>query len=302
MWSIRRSCLTLSSFAFLILPGEAFASACCGGGFALPSLIAGDEKAQLTASYAYSEVRSEVGADSLWRRRAARETGETWKLEAAHILGDRTQAGLSVPVLKRSRSGASETGLGDLSATFGYEALTDWDYHPWRPKGLAYLQLTAPTGRSVREASAPYQLDSRGRGLWAVGVGGLFTKLKGRWDFFANLSGHRSFAKELEGEVSGRLEPGYGSDLGLGTGFSFSGMRLGASLTWSYEDPVVVQGAAGSRGSVQRFTTAALSASYLFSPVWAATLSYTDQTLFGRPLSASLARGAAFLVQRRWQR
>lgn len=300
MCKTKLACLFLFS---LVLPRLAFSAACCGGGFAAPSLIAGDDKAQITASYTYSRITDDVGSDNLWRKRSTQESGETWKIDAAHLIADQWQVGLSVPLVRRSRSAVGSTGLGDLSSTLGYEFLPDWDYNPWRPKGLAFLQLTAPTGKAINEADALYQLDSRGRGFWAAGLGALFTKTFGSADFFVNLDAHRSFAKNYSNSQSaGRLEPGYGGNVGFGAGYSFSDFRLGAALTYTYEDPVNVQGTTSSRGAAQRFATASVSGSYLWNRVWATTLTYADQTKFGAPVNTSLGRSGALLLQRRWER
>lgn len=304
MCRIRQFSLIVFSFlSIALLSGVASAASCCGGGFAVPSLIVGDDQAQLTASYSRSQITDDVGTDQLWRRRTSREISETWKIEAAHIFSDRWQAGASIPVVRRSRAASASSGLGDTSFLLGYEALPDWDYHPWRPKGIVHLTLTAPTGRSVAESEATYQLDSRGRGFWSVGAGAVFSKAAGAFDFLASLETHRAFSRsyQLAGSAA-RLEPGYGGTASFGSGFNLSDLRLGAALAWTYEDPVRSLGALASDGVAQRFATATLSASYLFERLWAATLSYSDQTKFGAPLNTSLGKSVAFLLQRRWER
>jgi hypothetical protein len=291
--------LILSSFS----PLAAFGAACCGGGFASPSLIAGYDAAELTASYGYTRMADDVGSDSLWRRRREAESFETYKIEGAHVFADRWQAGFSLPLVERSRVDVSKFGLGDIAGTLGFEALPDWDYSSWRPKGLAFLQITAPTGRAVNESTALYQLDSRGRGFWAVGSGFLFTKAWGDLDVFSEWDGHRSFPKDYaNSESSGRLTPGWGGNAGGGAGYSWKNLRFGGALTWTYEDPVSVSGTVNSQGTPQRFATATASVSYLASLEWSGSFSYSDQTLFGDPLNTSLGRGAVLMVQRRWQR
>jgi hypothetical protein len=303
MYKTRLACLSVFSLALLAGPQVTFAAACCGGSFAAPSLIVGDDKAQVTASYGHSQITDDVGTDTLWRKRSSKESSETWKLDAAHLISDQWQVGLSVPVVRRSRSSAGSTGLGDISGTLGYEFLPEWDYNPWRPRGLGYLQLTAPTGKAINEADAAYQLDSRGRGFWAAGLGTVLTKTLGALDIFASLDAHRSFAKNFQNSLSsGRLEPGFGGSAGFGAGYSVSDFRVGASLAWTYEEAVNVVGTTSSRGAPQRFATASLSGSYLFHRAWAATLTYSDQTKFGAPLNTSLGRGGVLLVQKRWER
>ena len=292
-----------SLLALALLPTVARAAACCGGGFAAPSLISGDERAIFTASFGVTAIARDVYPDGLWARRDFSETTQTVKLDAAHIFLDRFQAGLSLPIVRRTRQGEGAAGLGDAAATLGYEYLTDWDYHPWRPRALGYLQVFVPTGRSVQEARESYQLDSRGRGFWAIGAGTLLTKAKGDWDFFTSLDVRRSFAREYASAVArGRLNPGWGGTLGLGFGYNLGNFRLGPSLAWNYEDPVAVLGTVSSRGAPERFATAVLAASYRYGNDWAGTVSYSDQTLFGHPVNTRLGRGVALLLQRRWQR
>lgn len=295
--------LFVFSLALGVFSLRADAAACCGGGFAAPSLIAGDDKAMLTGSYMYSEIKNDVYADGLWSKRDYQESLETFRLEGAHIFKDRWQGGFSLPVVKRRRATESSSGAGDMAATLGYEYLPDWDYNPWRPKGLGYLQLTAPTGRSIYEADADYQLDSRGRGFWAAGAGTLLTKIFGKWDAFANFDFHRSLTKNYSNKTSrGTLKPGWGGNLGLGAGYNLTEVRLGTAITWTYEDPIEVTGTASSRGSSERYATASFTASYLYSDDWAATLNYSDQSLFGDPVNARLGRAVMLQLQRRWSR
>src|SRR3954471_2022973 len=97
---MKRLFLFLFSFAFV---HEAHGAACCGGGFAAPSVIVGDDSAQLTTSYAYSQITDDVGADSMWRHHQGRESSETYKIEGAKVFWDRWQSGFSLPVVRRTR-------------------------------------------------------------------------------------------------------------------------------------------------------------------------------------------------------
>jgi hypothetical protein len=229
--------------------------------------------------------------------------GQTFKIEAAHIFQDRWQAGISIPVVDRSLAGDSSSGLGDVAGTLGYEYLPDWDYNPWRPRGLGFLQLTVPSGKAVYEADDTYLLDSRGRGFLALGAGTMLTKTFRKWDFFSEFDMHKSFAKNYSNSQSqGTLIPGYGGNFGLGCGYNLATLRFGTAVNWTYEDPVAVEGTIASSGSPQQLTTATLSASYLFDGEWATTVVYADQTLFGSPLNTSLGRGVTVLLQKHWMR
>lgn len=291
MLLIKYICLLLISFA----PALAWGSSCCGGSVAAPALISGDDKAQLSLSYGRMAIRDDVLPDGRWRSRQDSEGLESWHLEAAHIIRDRWQAGVSVPVIRRSRFDDASTGLGDITANLGYEYLPDWDYNPWRPRGLGFLQVVAPAGRAVFESTEAMQLDTRGRGFWGLGVGTLLTKFWGRWDVLSLFSVRHSFSRAS-------LNPGWGGSLGVGGGYSYKSFRAGANLTWTYEDPIDSEAPQPSKGSAQRFATAALVFSYMPSEEWSGSLSFQDQTLFGAPTNTNLGRGVSLQLQRRWSR
>ncbi|HMN68624.1 MAG TPA: hypothetical protein PKC28_08795 [Bdellovibrionales bacterium] len=297
MWKFK----ALAVLALVSAARFAFGAACCGGSFANPSLVAGDEKAQFTTSYAFTELAVDnVDSRGMWRKWDEHQQVQTLRLEGAHIFRDRWQAGASVPVVSRELNDESHSGLGDVATSLGYEYLPDWDYHPVRPKGLAFLQVTLPTGLA-RAESENGGLDSRGNGFLALGLGTLLSKTRGRFDLFTSVEVHRSLAKTVNNDqVHGKLAPGFGGSFGLGAGYSRRALRLGSAITWFYEDPIRI--ADRAKTGAERYATAALSLSYLASDLWAATVTYTDQTLFGDPVNTSLGRGVVFQLQRRWLR
>lgn len=278
-----------------------WASACCGGTAAAPSIISGDNKAQVSMSYSRSEIAADVNAEGYWRKRDSRETSEQYRIEAAHLITDRTQMGLTIPVIQRERNGDSESGLGDTSLQYGYEYLTDWDYHPYRPKGIGYIQLVLPTGKSIYESNNQYGLDARGRGFWALGLGTLLTKAIGKWDVSFSLDVHRVFSKTVATEqFEGTVTPGWGWQVGPALGYNWKLWRLGGALSWTHEDGLNFS--SGGHTPAQRMTTGSLNLSYLFAEVWSASLSYADQTLFGSPSNTTLARSMSLQLSKRWDR
>lgn len=293
-----------TSFIFLFSI-EARSAACCGGGFSTPALITGDDKALLTTTYSYSRIDTDVYASGIWQKRAGQDISQTYKIEGAHIFQDRFQAGLSLPVQTRERSGdlgGTSTGLSDLSLQLGYEILPDWDYHPWRPKGVSFISLTVPTGKSVYESEDPLGLDSRGHGFWALGLGSTFIKSWVHWDANMTFEVHRAFEKSVNtSQLNGKVKPGTGGSFALGSGYNLQDFRLGAALGWSYEDPVQVENDL-SQASPQRYATGTLLASYLFRDNWASTMSYADQTWFGSPTNTSLSKSISISIQKRWAR
>lgn len=269
----------------------------------MPSLIVGDVRSILTASVSTVSIDKEVRTDGLWHRRENPEYSQTMKFDAATIVAEDYQAGISIPFQKRERHFESAQGLGDISAHAGYEYWNDWEYHPIRPRGLAYLQIVAPTGPSAQELDTGYLLEARGRGFWALGLGTLLTKVVGRWDLYSHFQIHRSLDKEAT--ISGsrvHITPGWGGFVEAGAGYNWSEWRVGAALRGLEEAPVGITGELQASGAVQRDTTAVLSASYLYDNAWTTTVSYTDQTWFGNPTFTTLGRGIAITLQRRWMR
>lgn len=296
-------CLFVISLSFTC---HALAAACCGGGFAVPSLITGDDEAMLTTSYGYSKIDTDVSADGIWKRNNDNQVTQTFKIDAAHIFNDRFQYGASLPVVMRSRGGGGSTdGLGDATAMLGYEYLPDWDYSPYRPKGIAYLQLTLPTGKSIYDSENYDQLDTFGRGFWALGIGSSLTKTIRMWDFASLFEIHRSLPKTFDSAQAGGVitaHPGWGGSLNLNAGWNKGDFRLGTGLAWNYEDAVNVTGAVDSKGAPQRYATGSLVASYMWSQDWAGNFTYADQTLLGSPLNTTLSKSIFLSLQRRWPR
>ncbi len=293
--------LFIFSLSFFL--SQAWGAACCGGGFASPTIIVGDDKAQLSTSMSHTTVVVDsVDANGFWRKWDEHVQSQTFRVDGAHIFADLWQLGASVPLVRRSHLNQNYFGLADVLASVGYEYLSDWDYNPYKPKGIGFLQVTLPTGKSKFESETG-GLDSRGNGLWIIGLGTLLTKTRGRWDGYTSIEVHRSFEKSVSNsQVTGTLKPGFGGSLGLGGGFNTSSWRFGSSVTWTYEDPIDVQGDTNLRGAVERYATAVAAVSYLASHEWAGTLSYADQTLFGNPINTSLGRTMALTIQRRWGR
>lgn len=287
-------------FSLTILPTNCFSAACCGGGLTSTFLITGDDKAQFNSVYSYNRANFDIDQNGYWKERSYSESLETFRLEGAHIFKDRFQAGISVPIIRRTRGSESSTGLGDLATTLGYEYLPDWDYNPLRPKGIAYLNMIVPTGTSLMDANQTYLLDANGRGFWTLGAGTLLTKGFGIWDFFTDLGIHRSFSRTYDNSQT--LIPGWGENLTLGGGINFSSLRVGMTMTWVNEDAIAAEGSVNSKGAKQQYTSLDFPVTYFISDEWLTVLRYSDKGLVGSPLNTSLDKGLSFQIQRRWPR
>jgi hypothetical protein len=298
----------------MLAPSAAGAAACCGGGFSLPSLLTGDDRAQMTTSLATSTTAIDVQPSGKWLKRGNPERSETLKLEGAALITDLWQAGGSVPITRRARSGpdgdTDASGIGDVAMTLAYEAMPEWDYSSWRPKGVAFLQLVAPTGRARLESSNDLNLDVTGRGFFSVGPGLVLIKLHPPFDFQFLAEAHRSLARDLESSQAGgrvHLEPGNGATISLSAGWSKGELRLGLGALASYEDAISVQGASSASGNssdilLERYATVTASAAYLLAADWATSAAYSDQSLLGSPTNTTLSRSVVLSLQRRWAR
>lgn len=292
----------------LFIQSPVFAASCCGGSLSAPALILGDEQRTLTTTLAQKQIMEDVGTDGVWTKNQNHELAQNLKIDFVSLISDRWQAGVSVPVVKKSKSFNAEenskTGLGDVVLTAGYEAWPEWEYSEWKPRGYLFTTLTAPTGKSLYETQGN-TIDVRGRGFWALGFGGAFTKRWSRVDALAQLEAHQSFAKSVTdpgGAGNLRLQPGLGYSWLLGAGYSVQQFRFGAELMGRFEQATRVSGAQNSPGSAERDVTASAIINYLFSDNFAARLSFSEQRLFGSPLNTSLGQIVSLSIQNRWAR
>ncbi|MEK2688404.1 serine protease spb1 [Bdellovibrio sp. GT3] len=297
-----------SFFLALLLLGagtQSLAASCCGGGFAFPALIMGDEKTQLTSSLSYGRVTDDVLPNQKWIKRADENHSQTFKIEAATLISDTWQTGFSVPVISRSITNETSTGLGDISLTLGHETFPEKSYSRWKPKGLTFLQLAVPTSPSIYDATNSLASDSRGRGFFNVGGGAALVKVFGRWDANAGVEIHKSFAREFSSPANGgtiTATPNIGHSWSIGGGWNKGDWRVGSGFTGMYEDAIEISGAQSSKGSSQKNITWTTMANYMLSMESAWTLSYADQTLFGSPENTSLSKTITISYQTRWQR
>jgi hypothetical protein len=146
-------------------------------------------------------------------------------------------------------------------------------------------------------------LDICGCGFWVIGMGILLIKTYKKWDLYLVSEVYKLFFKKVSNEqFEGTIVPGWGWSSGLGIGYSIYNMRLAASLTWFFEDASELQSTTLTRTEQQQYTSGALTYSYSFLLNWQASISYSDQTLFGSPKNTSLSKSVALQVQKTWDR
>ncbi|NBT57714.1 hypothetical protein EBT16_02905 [bacterium] len=287
------------------------AAPCCGGTANIPSLISGDDSSQFTATFSSGRTVAEAPVDGgvKYRKDNDRESSQTLRLDGAMLLSDRTQASISLPFIRKSRSrgntSSDSMGLGDVGLNLGYEALPEWSYNSWQPRALCFVSATLPTGRSLYDAKELYNVDSRGRGFWTLSSGVLFLKMLGNWDFSLLLEGHRSFSREIENDLGIlKLIPGWGGSglLALGVSPGAGDLRLGLSLSPSFEQATQTEGVFSGKGESTKLWTAAAQISYLVDRAHSLSLVYSDQLAIQVSKNVPLNRTLALLFQTRWER
>ncbi|WII71623.1 serine protease spb1 [Bdellovibrio sp. 22V] len=293
-------------FLFALSPSLSLAASCCGGGFSIPALILGDDKAQVTSTYSYSEVSDEVLANGKWLRRDDGNNSQTLKLEGALLLSEGLQTGISLPMIaKSSDSSERSSGVGDVSIYLGHETFAETTYSQWKPKGVTFLQLTLPTSPSVYDEDATTANEIRGRGFYSLGAGLALLKTLRVWDYHVSAEIHRSFTRDVSNENFGgnaTVIPGWGTSQTLGVGWNRGDLRLGSALSFLYEEAISIDGVTHSEGTAQKNFTWGLSGSYMLSLESAITVSYNDQTLIGNPINSSLSKTINLSYQQRWPR
>ena len=290
---------------------EVFGAACCGGTANIPSLISGDDSSQISTTLISSQIVAEapVGGCIKYRKSNDQETAQTLKIDGATLLSDRWQTGFTVPITRRARTRgqneASASGLGDISLNVGYEALPEWTYSAWRPKGVVFLTATLPTGSSIYDAKELYRIDSRGRGFYSFSAGALMLKNWGMWDASLVAEAHRPFSRTITNEAGElNLKPGWGTSGSLGVGVSpLNGdFRIGISVSPSYESPIATEGIVSGQGEKVALWTSTAQVSYMVNDLLSMSLTYSDQTLIKASDNSALNRSFAFLMQKRWER
>ena len=293
-----------------LLETSAHSAPCCGGSSAIPTLITGDDRAQLQVSISHGSIIGDAPSSGLpvFRSASDSETINVLNLAGAYRVLDRGQIGLGVPVISRSlenpETSASASGAGDLLFDFAYEVIPDFTYSEWRPKGFAFVQLTTPTGPSTYDSSSPYQIDSRGRGFYTLGLGMAFIKNFSNVDLTLTFEGHRSFSRTVASASGVTLEliPSFGGSMMAGMGWSPGGgdFRIGMSLSPIYEGRIETSGAIHSTSDPQIAWNTSLQAGYLLGDEWSTGLNYSDQTLMGPAQNVSLSRSITLSLQHRW--
>lgn len=287
------------------------AASCCGGGGGGVSLITGDFRSQMSITAGYSSVIGDVTdqGDAVFRHPKNQEYSQDLKLDYSYLISPFVQAGASIPFTKRTRKIGEQSedsfGLGDVSAQIGYEYLPELTYSEWKPRGIGYFKVTLPTSPSIYNFDNKLATDARGRGFYTFGIGSLFLKQKGRFDFSLNTEVHQGLTRTFNNYgQSTKITPSLGGSALVGFGFSpktSSPWRLGFQLGPIYEGQKEMKTKVSSASTpYQLVWDSSVSLSYLVETALSLNLTYSDQTLFGPAHNTTLSRSVNASFQKRW--
>lgn len=292
----------------LLASNAAWGAACCGSNGLFPSLIAGQERTQVSLTATTGQTVAEADPQGAIQNRAADdiETRHGLRLDAATLLSDRWQLGVNVPLVARYRDrtgvAAQSFGVGDVGASIAWEMLPEWTYSRWRPKGLVFGGVSLATGQGPFASEALYKIDATGRGYSTAFVGFLIHKGWRVLDMALLSEAHLPLGGPIDltdGEV--QLHPGWGATASLALGVNWGNFRLGTAVTWNREAGRRTTGLIESSGAATFAWPVTLQASYLLSEAWSLSALYSDGTLLGG-VGQPLNRTLALVLQTRWQR
>lgn len=302
---------TLIFLVWLLGTARVWAAPCCGATANIPNLITGDDQSQFTSTISYSRIVGEVNPQGVFKPRSDSdsEVAQALRLDGATLISDRFQAGVTLPLIRRSRdrnnNQVEALGLGDVSFQLSYELVPEWNYSDWRPKGFLFLGGLFPTGGSTYDSQLLYGMDSRGRGFYGSSLGSLWLKTLGSWDFTVLLEAHRYFSKTRQTDLGElKLSPGWGFFQSVALGYSpgSGSFRLGLMLSHSTEDPVRTSGIFDGKGAPITLWTSGLQLGYLVSSDLSFSFNLSDQTLLGSSSNTPLNQMVGLVVQKRWER
>jgi hypothetical protein len=302
-------------FAFFV-SARAVAAPCCAGSTALPSLITGDEARNFSIAISYSAVVADAfGAldgrlPEFRDDRSSNELRQNANFNFATLLSDRFQIGFSVPIvhnqIKAGSRSEAKTLFGDVSMTFGYEALPEYEYTEWIPRVYFFFQAVLPTGHSVQVSDSPLGTDVAGLGQWQTHFGSVAIKRWSDWDAMIVGKVGRLYSQIFESSSNGitRVGASWGLTASLGAGYSFAEFfRVGASLEPQYQSPQEVATSGFSSSTSQKLVwNTGLTATALVGANSSLVVGYVDQTLVGPAINTTMARTLSLSFQLRFDR
>ncbi len=304
--------LLLVAIGFL-LPSGCWASACCARSSAAPTLILGEDQAQLSFGASVGNVVALADSEgaAIFGGPGKTDKTQTYRLEGALLLSDRYQVGGSFSLVQHqvAQNGSQDhsIGTGDTRMSAAYEFMPLWSYSKWKPQGFIFSVVTLPTGGSVYEAQSPFASDVTGNGFYSISIGSIFVKHWAFFDAFLMPEIHYSFPRTFQTSSNKfQVFPGFGGSIGFGVGVSPGGgnLRMGLRIQPRLDQPRAIPTLDSPfEGSLHVGNCdVGFDLSYLISASDTAMMSYVDQTLLGPAMNSNLTRNFSVNFQHRWER
>ncbi len=292
---------------------QSWGAACCARSSATPTLILGEDSAQVGVGASVGAMVAEASEDgaAIFRSPHTSDITQSFRMDGAFLLSDRWQAGLSVTMtqhrVSQSRINDSTFGMGDSRISLAYEWLPSWTYSVWRPQSYLFTTVTLPTGKSVYDSNSNLAADVTGNGFYSFSLGSIFLKRWVIWDVFFMPEVHYSLPRDFAMDSRNiRVFPGFGGSMGIGGGVSPGagpirlGMRIQPRLDQARLIPAV--DARAQERSVLASCDVGFDLSLLIGTQDTIMVSYTDQTLLGPAMNSNLNRSLGVNFQHRWER
>ena len=297
------------SFLLFFFTFRIFAASCCGGGANFPGLITGDYKSQFVSSINHSSIIGHTNSnkESIFHSKDNNERSQTLKLTGTMQVSDLWQAGLSLPIVRKSfnRPGNTNThsGLGDIELHGAYEFLPEYSYSSWRPRGFLFVSATLPTAPSINDPDVILEVErARGQGFMVLKSGFSFFKVLGNWDFQLLGQLEKPFARTFQTKGSSiQKHPGLGWSALASFGHSPFGGDFRWGMAFAPSSKAAVRNSENTLLSDSQFVwDTTLSLSYLVNFDWSVNFNYTDQTILGPSKNATLSRSSALSIMKKW--
>lgn len=275
---------------FLILTGNSFGAACCGGGAGLPNLITGDFRSQFSFVGSNSAVTHTINNEGkfLERESGNEEVKESFTLKVAHLIEDFWQVGIEVPFVQNTHRVSSleesSSGIGDLKIQLAYEFLPEYSFSLWKPRGFIFLQQNIINSSSVYESDQQLGTDAISTGLDTTNLGLSFVKIISTYDFTFTGEVHKSSQRKFSTKTGDlTVKPSLGYSYLVGAGFSpkNGNLRYGGSFLYSFEGEKDFEGTLASSSSEKETYEVGLNIGYklLNNSI---IFGYSDQAFLGK--------------------
>lgn len=293
--------LFLLLFSFTI--DDLYAASCCVSNTSVSNLMILPSNWQQTFGFTQGRVIGDVDQKgrSTFRRKDNKDIVSTARADLSYAWTSRYQSGVSLKYQNRQRELNGSQNSADGWSDVGI-------FQAWRPMMLEriwlFQTLNIPTATSSYTSTSPMGVDVRGTGTYLASLGVFGISNFKEWDFTYSPEIHHSFGRTFrQNDTTTQVDSFWGASFSAGFGFIpwRSKARYGLSLTPRYEGAksLTIDGNKNS-GKDSLVWDTGLNYTYTISALYAAGVSYVDQTLVGPVHNSLLNRTIGFQFQIRW--